>query len=55
MKYLVCLKNLRTSSFNSFFSFFAIPVGTVILWGADDCNSDGLACWTVTSCDRVDY
>ena len=53
MKYLIRLENTRTSSYNSFFTFFYIPAGTVIGWGADEHNPDGIAYWTVTSCEEV--
>ena len=53
MKYLILLENTRTSSYNSFFTFFYIPAGTVIGWGTDEHNPDGIAYWTVTSCEEV--
>ena len=53
MKYLIHLENTRTSRHDAFFAFAPIPAGTVIGWGSDEHSPDGIAYWTVTSCEEV--
>lgn len=53
MKYLIRLENTRTSQHDAFFAFAPITAGTVIGWGSDEHNPDGIAYWTVTSCEEV--
>lgn len=53
MKYLIRLENTRTSRHDALLAFSPIPAGTVIGWGSDDHSPDGIAYWTVTSCEEV--
>lgn len=51
MKYLALIKNVRTSRYDALYVFAPILPGTVIGWGSDEQSPDGIAYWTVTSCD----
>lgn len=51
MKYLALIKNVRTSRYDGLYVFTPILPGTVIGWGSDEQSPDGIAYWTVTSCD----
>ena len=53
MKYLIRLENTRTSRQEALLALAPIPAGTVIGWGADEHNPDGIAYWTVTSCEEA--
>ena len=51
MRYIVCLENTRTSRHDVLLVFAPIRAGTVIGWGSDEHSPDGIAYWTVTSCE----
>lgn len=51
MRYIARLENTRTSQHEAILVFDPIPAGTVIGWGRDEHNPDGIAYWIVTSCD----
>lgn len=53
MKYLIRLENTRTSRHDALLALAPIPAGTVIGWGSDEHIPDGIAYWTVTSCEEV--
>ena len=53
MKYLIRLENTRTSRHESLWVLIPIPTGTVIGWGSDEHSPDGIAYWTVTSCEEA--
>lgn len=53
MKYLIRLENTRTSRHDVLLAFDPIPAGTVIGWGSDEHSPDGIAYWTVTSCEEA--
>ena len=53
MKYLIHIENTRTSLHEALLVFSPIPTGTVIGWGSDEHSPDGIAYWTVTSCEEA--
>ncbi len=50
MKYELIIKNTRTSSYTSILVPICILAGSIIKWGNDENNPDGLAQWEVVSC-----
>lgn len=53
MKYLIRLEDARTARYDVLLTFDPIPAGTVIGWGSDEHSPDGIAYWTVTSCEEA--
>lgn len=53
MKYLIRLENIRTSRHEVLLALAPIPAGTIIGWRRDEHSPDGIAYWTVTSCEEV--
>lgn len=52
MKYLLCIKNQRTGNITAIYVPILIPEGTIIKWGCDEHNPDGLGLWKVTRCEE---
>lgn len=51
MQYIIRLENTRTSRHEALLVLVPIHPGTVIGWGSDEHSPDGIAHWTVTSCE----
>lgn len=49
--YFIRIENTRTERHEALIVYGPIEVGTVIGWGADERNADGVAYWRVQSCE----
>lgn len=52
MKCLVILENIRTAEHAAICTFSELAPKTVIGWGADDRQPDGIAQWEVVTCEK---
>ena len=50
MKFHCIIKNKRTGQCDALITFAPLAAGSIIKWGADDNNPDGLAAWIVIDC-----
>ena len=56
MKYFCRIENIRTSLHEFLVVFAPLEIGTIIGWGADELEPDGIAKWKVQSCEEYgDY
>ena len=49
--YVITLRNIRTKSFEVIYSSNYLSVGSIVTWGPDEQQPDGLARWEVCVCE----
>lgn len=50
MKYSITIQNTRSYNYTTLLVPIFIPEGTIIKWGSDEHNPDGLGEWEVKNC-----